>query len=150
MFKRLNNDLPEDPTFSPDLAELGYKMNDQGEFVSISNPDGPNKHFVFFVSDNERVNETHKEAMHTAVREAVEQEMAVFGVKPVFLGGEDGDLIMGRLQPEGKHIKILATELEVLKDKKDVIVVVGEHNQDPGIWAWRSASREGGINKGEF
>lgn len=150
MFRRLNNDLPEEPTYPTGLAELGFMIDDQGEFVTISNPDGPNQHFVFFASDNERLNEVRKEAMHTAVREAVEKEMAAFGVKPVYLGGEDGATILGRVQPENKHIRIYATELEALKDKKDVIVVVGEHSQDPGIWAWRSVMREGGINKGKL
>jgi hypothetical protein len=150
MFVRSRSNLPKDPHYPADLEQLGYKLNDQGEFVKISEPEGPNRHFLFFVTDNERANETHKEAMHIAVREKVEQEMAVYGVKALFLGGEDGSDILGYEHPNGKHMTIRATELEVLKEKKDVIVVVGEHNQDPGIWAWRSVLGEGGINGGKF
>lgn len=42
---------------------------------------------------------------------------------------------LGRDKLTGKNMTIRATELKVLKEKKNVIVVVGEHNQDPGIWA---------------
>ena len=144
MFRRSESNLPEDPKFPADLAALGFKLNEQGQFVKVSNE---SEFFNFFASDNERSNEKRKEVMHVCAREAVRQAAAEHGVVEVYLCGKDGkDISMTK--PNGPHLRIFVTDLEVLKQKKDVVVVVGEHNQDVGIWACRSLMREGGIDGG--
>lgn len=146
MFVRLDKNLPEDPSYPADLTALGYKVNENGEFVKISSP---NEHFTFFISDNERVNEVHKEAMHIAAREMVAKELAQLGVKEIYLTGKDG-AIVEEVKPEEKHLGLFATDLDLLGMKGEVVVIVGEHNQDPGIFAYRVLTRDEGMDKGEY
>ncbi len=150
MFVRSNENLPEDPEYPADLTKLGYKLTDNGEFVKISDPEGENKHFTFFITNNDRTNEVHKEAMHEAVREVIKGTLSSeFGVRELFLVGEAGDEQAGGVKPKGKHMVVVTTDPETLKKKNDVIVVVGEPNQDMGIWAYRLLMREGGIDGGK-
>ena len=149
MFVRLDKDLPEDPSYPADLAALGYKVNETGEFVKVNDAEGTHKHFTFFISDNGRVNETHKEAMHIAAREVVTKELAKLGVKEVYLTGESG-AVLEEVKPEGPHLSLYATDLDALNGKNNVVVIVGEHNQDPGVFAYRMLMREGGIANGEY
>ena len=44
-------------------------------------------------------------------------------MKEVYLSGQEGTTVTEE-KPKGKHVSILATDLKVLKDKKNVIVVV--------------------------
>jgi hypothetical protein len=149
MFVRQHKTLPADPAYPANLEELGFTVNQRGEFISTSAEHNTQVYFNFFHTDNERVNEVRKEAMHTAARKAVKDELARLGVKEVFLTGDDGDLIEEE-KPEGPHVTVYATDLDVLKEKMHVVVVIGEHNSDAGILAYRSLMREGGIDKGEF
>ena len=144
MFVGSNDSLPQDPQYQANLTELGYHLNDKGQFLSISNPA---QFFAFFHTDNERANEKRKEAMHMCVRQIVKEELAKLGVKELFLTGEDGKSVE-EVKPVGKHLPILVTEPVALKQKKDVIIVIGEQVQDLGIWAWRSLMKEGGIDDG--
>ena len=139
-FVHTGKNLPADPAFVAKLEALGYKGNENGEFVEIANP---SKHYTFLHSNNDRANVMRKEAMHTAVREEVKKELAEFGVKEIYLSGDEGTEIKV-VKPAAKHISILASNLEELATKKDVVVVIQEHTQDPGIWAWRLVTREAG------
>lgn len=148
MFVRLDKKLPADPAFPADLGALGYKVNEAGKFVSVSD-EHKHHHFNFFHSDNERANEVRKEAMHIAAREVVKQELARLGVKEVYLTGDDGDIVEEE-KPDGPHLSILTTDLDVLREKTNVVLIVGEHNQDPGVFAYRLLMDEGGIDEGDF
>lgn len=125
MFVCKANRLPEDPRYPTDLTELGYKINDKGQFVSTSDP---NAFYTFHRNSNKRVNEVAKDSMHVAVRKVIKAELAEMGVKEIYLTGENGEEIKVR-KPEGQHVEILTTEPRVLKEKKDVLVVIGEHTQ---------------------
>lgn len=76
MFRRLSKSLPKDPEFPADLAKLGYDLhnhtramltllryfiNGSDQIRSITSPE---QDFHFFISKNERVLETHREAMN--------------------------------------------------------------------------------------
>lgn len=149
MFVRLNKKLPADPAYPPDLAALGYKLNEAGKFVSIRD-EHAHMHFNFFHTDNERANEVRKEAVHIAARGVVKTELARLGVKEIYLTGEDG-AVVEEAKPEGvPFLSLLATDLDVLRTKTDVVVIVGEHNQDPGVWAYRLLMKDGGVDEGEF
>ena len=141
MFRRLWNNLPKDPSYPADLTKLGYTLNAAGQFVKVSNP---NELFQYHVTDNDRANEVHKEAMHECVRHTVLTELTALGVKEVYVH-EDGVV---DVKPEGPHIGILATELAELKEKRDVVVVAGESMQDLGIWAYRALMWEPGLEGG--
>ena len=144
MFVRKNSQLPQEPTYATNLTDLGYKLNSQNQIVKIANPD---ETFSFYLTDNDRANMLHKEAMHTAVRDIIKTQLESFGVKEIYLTGEDGTEVTMEKR-EGKHLPMFVTEPSALKKKKDVIVVVGEHMQDPGIWAWRTVTGKGGLDGG--
>lgn len=133
MFVHTGEKLPQDPEYPADLTKLGFKVTNEKQIVSI---DG-GVHFDFFHTDNHGSNEKRKEAVHESVRELVMMDLMEFGVVEVFLGGEKGTEILGvgpGNKPEGVHVPILTTNPEELKKCRDVVVVVGEPNQDAGIW----------------
>jgi hypothetical protein len=148
MFVHTGENLPQDPDYPADLAKLGYKVNEEKQIVSIS----PEQHFfTFFHTSSARANDMRKEAMHESVRGLVMMDLADSGVVQVYLGGEKGKEILGegvKDKPKEKHLSILATKLEELKGKRDVVVVIGEPSEDVGIWAWRHMMTEGGIEGG--
>lgn len=123
MFRRLGHNLPEDPSYPSNLTALGYALNDKGQFV-----DQQGGFFQFFISDSDRANQVHKEAMHECMRAAVLEELEGLGVKPVYLCGTE---ILGATPPAGQHVAILATELAALRTKKHVVVVVNEASTSP-------------------
>ena len=144
MFKRSPKNLPKDPSYPSNLTDLGFKVNDKGEFVKIAHPD---QFFDFFHTDNDRANEVRKEAVHECARDTVLAELTKLGIKELYLSGEDG-ATLSNAKPAGQHTKILTSDVKVLGEKKDVLVVVGEHSQDLGVWAYRSLFRAPGIDGG--
>lgn len=145
MFARTNDNLPEEPDFPKNLAELGYKINEKGQFVNVK--DG--KFFDFFNTDNDRANVIRKEAMHFCARDAVKQAAAGHGIQEIYVTGANGTNIK-TTKPVAQHLRILTTKPIVLKAKKDVVIIIGEHTQDPGIWAYRHLMKEGGIDGGSL
>lgn len=141
MFRRTSGNLPKDPYYPADLSGLGYRLNQHGQIVDAENP---SEFFDFHHTDNERANNVRKEAIHTCVRKIVLCSLDEMGVKQLYVNGDT--FVEGK--PEGPHTQILTTELEMLKNKHDVIVVVNEHMQDMGIWAYRLLMKEGGIDSG--
>ncbi|KAK3695923.1 hypothetical protein LTR37_018278 [Vermiconidia calcicola] len=147
MFVRTNVELPVDATSETTLIELGYKLNDKGQFVKFHTSSSTPSFFEFFVSDSESRNEENREKMHEAARNVVMQMLEKLGVRETFLWGEDGAEISDA-KPTAPHVTILTTELAELKNKKDVVVVIGDHNADAGIWAYRHFLGEGGVDGG--
>lgn len=91
-----------------DLTQLGFKMNDEGQFVKIEAPD---QFFDFFHTDNDRANEVRKEAIHTCARMIVKRELAQLGVAELYLSSTMGEVSTDK--PMDRHTKIFATELDV-------------------------------------
>ncbi|KAI6805700.1 hypothetical protein KC367_g1691 [Hortaea werneckii] len=141
MFRRTEHNLPQDPDFPADLHALGFKINEHGQFVKI---DDPSTFFDFYHTDNERANEVRKERLHECVRQSVLSSLASQDVKQLYVFSES----CSEAKPEGQHTSILTTELEKLKTKQDVVVIINEHMQDLGIWAYRLLMREAGIEGG--
>ncbi|KAK5112418.1 hypothetical protein LTR85_011527 [Meristemomyces frigidus] len=141
MFRRTSADLPKDPFYPADLSGLGYRLNEHGQIVDAEEP---SHFFLIYHTDNDRANEVRKEAIHKCVRKIVLSSLDAMGVKPLYVN--DDSFI--DTKPEGPHTQILTTELEVLKNKRDVIVVVNEHMQDLGVWAYRLLMRDAGIDVG--
>lgn len=129
MFVHTGENLPKEPNYEPDLAKLGFKVDENNCIIGKHD----SKPFLFFHSSNERANELRKEAMHEAVREVVKDQLKMLWVNVVYVGGEDGKDVF-KSKPKGKHIQIFATELEELKKKHDVIIMIGDPNEYPGIW----------------
>ncbi|KAK5717165.1 hypothetical protein LTR15_009054 [Elasticomyces elasticus] len=145
MYRRTSDNLPQDPTMPANLQALGFQVNGDNQFVKSGNSSGkPVEFFDFYHTNNERANEVRREAIHECARKEVIAQLGKLGVKQVFMKGEQ----FLDMRPEGPHVAILATDLDVLKYKKDVVVVVNEHMQDLGIWAYRMLMREPGIDGG--
>lgn len=62
MFAARPSRLPQDPTYVADFKELGYFVNNDGLIRKIEYPDDT---FQFFITNNERYNEVHREAFHS-------------------------------------------------------------------------------------
>ncbi|TKA74246.1 hypothetical protein B0A55_05684 [Friedmanniomyces simplex] len=145
MFRRTSENLPADPSFPAELHALGYKVNQLGQFVEAESEEGePADFFDFYHTDNERANDVRKEAMHECARREVVERLSELGVDVLYAHGET----FAEVRPEGPHVAILATELEALREKREVLVVVNEHMQDLGIWAYRLLMGEAGIEGG--
>lgn len=145
MFVRNNTNLPSDPHYpTTSFSALGYEINPDGQIVSIK---PPHNHFPFFLTDNDRANHVHKEAMHACARDVITRDLATLGIKTLYLFGDRGREMTGEKPTlgTGSFTRVLATEPEALRRKKDVLVVIGERTQDVGIWAYRSLMREGGT-----
>lgn len=145
MFKRLWENLPKDPQYPADFDNLGYRFNAQGQLVGKNS----DEFFDYFHTDNERVNDTRKEAVHESVRGRVKEELADLDVKEYYLTGHSGREIYDE-KPDMKHVNILVTDREALKKKIDVILVVPDQNQDLGILTYRELLGAGGIERGSI
>ncbi|OCL04434.1 hypothetical protein AOQ84DRAFT_117805 [Glonium stellatum] len=140
MFRRKIESLPKDPEFPANLEELGYFITDTGHIRKIENPD---ESFQFFITNNERFNEVHREAMHKCIRKEVISRMAAQGIPLLYVPQ------LTAAKPEGSpHIPILATPADILKTRKRVIVLVNDSTQDLGILSYRALSKELGIDGG--
>ena len=62
MFRRVVSGLPQDPTFPADAEKLGYFVNINDQIRKIKKPD---ERFQFHITNNERYNELHREALHS-------------------------------------------------------------------------------------
>ncbi|KAI9670744.1 MAG: hypothetical protein M1817_003854 [Caeruleum heppii] len=125
MFRRVVSVLPPDPHFPANLGELGYKVNERDEIVSVKNP---TEGYRFFNNRNERYNEVNREAINTCIRNEVLARLAALDVPtiPLPLGTPS----------TSPHIPILASA--DLKSRSRVILILNEASQDLGIWAYRS------------
>lgn len=143
MFARTNNALPAETPYPADLVDLGYKITENGQIVSITSPHLFSRAFV---SDDERTNALYRSAINECVREEVDRQLAGLGVKKLYLSGANGAKISDHAPSGDSHLPIYATR--DLAVKKDVVIVIGEQNQDPGIFAYRSVLNKGGIDGG--
>jgi len=144
MFAASAFSLQAEPVYPKNFADLGCKMNSKGQIVQVSNE---HEFIPYHISSNERESEIHMEAVHSCVRKAVAAAAAGMGIKEVHLTESEGDVIMST-QPRGPHLRIFTSDLEHLKRKKNVLIVISEHDQDPGIWKWKHVMTEGGIDGG--
>jgi len=144
MFAASASSLQAEPVYPKNFADLGCTINSKSQIVQVSNE----QEFIpYHISSDERESEIRMEAVHFCVRKAVAAAAASMGVREVFLTGGGGDVIMST-KPRGPHLRIFTSDLEHLKGKKNVLVVIGEHDQDPGIWKWKHVMTEGGIDGG--
>lgn len=135
--------LPKDPSYRADLGDLGYEYNNQGQFLNTQT----GKFFEFFTTDNDRANDVHKEAMHECAGQQVKQELLKYDVKEIHLTGREGRDVVTE-KPHIAYVNILASNIEALSKKSDVVVVIPDRNQDLGVVTYRELMRAGGIDRG--
>lgn len=130
--------------FILDLTKIGLMINANGQIVDKET----GRFCDIFVSDSERFNDVYKEAIHECARKAITCELAtVYNVKEVFLTGANGTDVE-KHRPDEAHVTILATNLDQLKHCEDVVIVIGEHDKDLGIWSYRDIKNEPGLVDG--
>ncbi|KAI9745257.1 MAG: hypothetical protein M1818_001536 [Claussenomyces sp. TS43310] len=135
MFRLLSSGLPKDPIFPSDLKALGYFISDEDEIRSIENPLA---YFKFFLTKNDRYNVVQREAMNNVIRAEVDRRLHSLHLETIRLP-------LGVREDE-PHVPILSSAN--MANKKRVIVLFYEHNQDLGIFAQRVIGGKGGINEG--
>ncbi|KAH8726838.1 Arb2 domain-containing protein [Phaeosphaeriaceae sp. PMI808] len=136
MFRRQENTLEPDPVFPADLTALGFFLNQNGQTRMIEAPD---KDFNFRATNNDRVNETRREAMHECWRQGIEKRLSLLGIDRIYLPE------FTKTKPDRPHIPILSSSPEILKSRKRIIVIINDGTQDLGILAYRMI-RELGVN----
>lgn len=150
---------PPEPFYEADLEKLGFRLDEHNKFVNVST--ARSRHmltstdiftqtrtgevFDYYHTNNEHANDLRKEAFHTAARAKIAEVLREeYGITELYLTGSK----IHTERPQEPHVSILSTKVSDLKKKRDIVVVIGEAGADAGIWAWRVAGKEGGIEKG--
>jgi len=134
MFRRLPDSLPEDPRFKADMKAMGYFVNENSQIRKSKNP---NEKFHYFITNNTRWNEMHREAMESCIRREVAKRSLAQGVGVLYLPQ------MTASDPKAPSVPIFLTPPHQLKQKKRVFVIVNGARQDLGQWAYRTTFGEG-------
>jgi len=176
MFRRLEASLPPDMVFPTDLEKLGlvlrrytttpntsnsysYYINEVGEIRKIA---APTEYFQYYISNNARVNEMHREAFNgkyrnrntqvlvlkrgylECIRELILSRASCSAVKRLYLP----QLTIEK--PPEPAVPILITSPNSLRRSKHVIVVVNNPMQDLGVWSYHVLSNQGGLVPGSI
>ncbi|KAF2090185.1 hypothetical protein K490DRAFT_63056 [Saccharata proteae CBS 121410] len=142
MYRLLKAGLPADPTYTDKLNEMGYFIDADGAVRKIRPPHGT---FQYWISNNERVNDTHREAFHRIIMREIESRVAALGFSKLWLPQ------LTDAKPKNEpSVPILLPKKEELKKKKRVVVVVNEDFQDLGSMAFRLLTKEAGIEAGSM
>ncbi|PYH40549.1 uncharacterized protein BP01DRAFT_351034 [Aspergillus saccharolyticus JOP 1030-1] len=136
MFVYRREDLPADPVFPANLAELGYFVNDKDQIRKISDP---TQEFQYKINRNSRWNDVQREAMNECIRKIVLSRLRKLGLV---------DLHLPLAAATKKaHVPIMVSKN--LSAASHIIVLFGEPIQDLGIWSYRSVGSDG-INAGSL
>ncbi|KAK8234319.1 hypothetical protein HDK77DRAFT_310459 [Phyllosticta capitalensis] len=140
MYRLAEAGMPADPHYAADLKELGYFIDGNSEIKTIR---PPHFYYTYWLSNNERVNDAFRDAMHECITREIMDRMAALGVPPLWVPKMSPD------KPKDvAATPILVTNQQDLKKRKRIIVVINDDFQDLGLWAYRIASKEGGVESG--
>ncbi|KAK7537221.1 uncharacterized protein J3D65DRAFT_603232 [Phyllosticta citribraziliensis] len=140
MYRLTEAGMPQDPHYKADLKELGYFIDDNSVIKTIR---PPHFYYTYWISNNERVNEAFRDAMHECILREIRERMAALGMPLFYVPHMSPD------KPQHEPATpILVTNQQDLKKRKRIIVVVNDDFQDLGMWAYRIASKEGGVEAG--
>lgn len=151
MFRRLSSDLPADPSYAAaNLAGLGLTISSSDG--RVQRLDDPSRGFEYFVSDLQRANDKHRSAVLDFVESEIEALLGQdLDVKKAYLSGENGREVSVTKPEHGtKYVDIYATDLDKLRDKDRVIVIVGETNTNLGILSTFGVLKDLGLVKGSI
>lgn len=159
MFRRLPQTLPPDPSFPPDLEQLGFFVNDKDQIRQTKNP---SQKFQYRINVNERVNQAFKFANNGEFWGLIYcTEMVSDGLSLINFIVATRKIILDRLHalgletvrlplgagPNDKHIPILVSKDIGSKDR--VVVFLGERQMEPGVLSWRVIG-DAGIKHGSM
>ncbi|KAI9708742.1 MAG: hypothetical protein M1820_003697 [Bogoriella megaspora] len=141
MFRRNVESLPADAPFTPDLKQLGYFFNDNGDLRMVRDP---SRGFYYRINKVQRWNEVNAEAMHCCLRGELKSRFHQAGAGELYLP----QLTTSRPPTREPSVPILIHAPEVLRAKKRVLVVINESMQDLGVWSWRFTDYDHGLLHG--
>ncbi|KAH5245649.1 hypothetical protein HBI88_001180 [Parastagonospora nodorum] len=139
MFRRKEATMAPDHQYEANLKKLGFFVNDVGQVRMIG---APAKDFVYYSTNDDRVNEVRREAMWDCMCQETEKRVSALGINRIYLPD------FTTVKPKGKAVPILAPSPEILKTRKRVIVIVNDAVQDLGVLAYRHMQRDLGLNGG--
>jgi hypothetical protein len=139
MFRRLPGGLVPEPQFAPDLGELGYFLNDQGQIRAIEKPE---RGFRYAITNNDRYNELQDGAAHHALSQEVSQRLEATGLSKLYLPQ------LTTQRPETATLPIFMTAQSELRKKKRVIVVINDDDVECGCWSFRAIMSNRGLDIG--
>ncbi|KAK7552307.1 Arb2 domain-containing protein [Phyllosticta citricarpa] len=140
MYRLAEAGMPQDPHYNADLKELGYFIDANSEIKTIR---PPHFYYPYTISNNDRVNDSFRDAMHECIMREIRERMAALGMPQLYVPQMSPD------KPKNEPATpILVTNQQDLKKRKRIIVVINDDFQDLGMWAYRIASKEGGIEAG--
>ncbi|KAK8156011.1 hypothetical protein IWX90DRAFT_480974 [Phyllosticta citrichinensis] len=142
MYRLTEAGMPQDPHYKADLKELGYFIDDNSVIKTIR---PPHFYYTYWISNNERVNDAFRDAMHECILREIRERMAALGVPLLYVP------LMSPDKPQNEPATpILITNQQDLKKRKRIIIVINDDFQDLGMWAYRIASKEGGVEAGSL
>lgn len=140
MFRLRARGLPEDPSWPHDFEQLGYFIDSKNE---IRNKEFPTDYYPYYLNKNERYNDTFKEAFLQCVRTEVLKRLAALNIKPFYLPQLTTD------EPVNEaSLPILMSPPEKMRKCEQVILINNSIQDDLGIFSYRIATHEGGIEAG--
>ncbi|KAF2757437.1 hypothetical protein EJ05DRAFT_500974 [Pseudovirgaria hyperparasitica] len=143
MFRRLEDGLVKDhpdPHWPDDMNKLGCFITEDG---LLRRKDKPDQRFDYWVTNHERYNEVHREAMQKCIRREIDSRMAQLGIEKLYMP----QLIYEEPRDE-PHIPIYAPPVEILRARKRVIILINDDFQDLGVLAYRHLYEQGGFEHG--
>lgn len=145
MFRRVHHNPPSTPQFPDKLDSLGLERNDKGQYVETAAPDSFVEHKVF---KDETTNAQLSGAVNSAVRKDVFSQLAKLDILPYYLHQKGEKAYVDPVKPSGPSVTILASDMQQISHKRHVFIVVGDSNQELGIFSWKTTKTYGGISKG--
>jgi hypothetical protein len=140
MYRRLARSLPADHQIPQTLDDLGYFINEKQQIRSKANPDDL---FNYKVSRDDRYNEMRRTVLHRIIRDEVSQRMTALNMSLLYLPQ------MTAAKPTTEqHLPIYTTNLEELKCKSRIVVVVPDNHSELGTWAFGDTLDEPGLEVG--
>lgn len=137
--------MPQQPTYPTTLSGFNFTISDSSAGELKHRETG--KAFDFFHTNSESANCLRKENFHQAVRDTVYDKLAASGSNALtrtYLSGPKGAHMTAQPPPKNTPcIPILTSSREALAKHRHVVIVIGQSDQDLGIWAWRIVTRQG-------
>jgi hypothetical protein len=142
MYRRLPHTLPKDADYPRDLNKLGFFVNDKDQIKYTSFPKDP---FRWNITTNDRYNDCHQQSVKSCISNEIIDRLYKLGVEQVWLP----DLNTSKpASKTGPTMPILTTEPIKLKNAKRIVVIVNRTTEDLGIWSWKIARGDEGIEAG--
>ncbi|QIW99321.1 hypothetical protein AMS68_004839 [Peltaster fructicola] len=143
MFATRTAHLGTERPLPADFDALSLQVNEQGQITKQDSTEP----FKYRISKHQRIVTLHLEATLKAIRNYIADRLAKHDIAPIFL---DAELGISRVVPSKPHVPIFTSDLDRLRTKNAVIILCGEHDQEPTILTKLGVTGELGIDRGSI